>query len=65
VDVVVIVDKLPRNFLDRLGLFLDRPPDVEVFPYTPEEFAGELAPKNAVVLEAAEIGIDLLNQGED
>ena len=65
VDVVIIADKLPGRFLDRLELFTDRPPGIEVFPYTSEEFESERARKNRIVLEATSIGIDLLHDSED
>lgn len=64
VDVVIIADDLPPRFLDRVGLFSDRPPGVEVFPYTPEEFDGERARKNPIALEASDIGIDLLTEDD-
>jgi Predicted nucleotidyltransferase len=60
VDVVIVADAPPPRFLDRIDLFSDRPPGVEVFPYTPEELKMEQERKNPIVLEAGDIGIDLL-----
>jgi predicted nucleotidyltransferase len=62
IDVVIVADGLPRRFLERVELFADRPPGIEIFPYSPEEFQSERARRNAIVLEACDIGIDLLDQ---
>ena len=60
IDVLIIAAGLPKRLLDRIDLFSDRPPGVEVFAYTPREFEHERRRKNPIVLEAADIGIDLL-----
>lgn len=60
VDVVIVAGDLPERFLDRIELFSDRPPGVEVFPYTPDEFESELSRRNPMVVEADDIGIDIL-----
>lgn len=65
VDVVVVVDGLPQRFVGRIELFSDRPPGVEVFPYTPEELQKEQERNNPVALEAAGVGIDLLGRAKD
>jgi uncharacterized protein len=60
VDVVIVADGLPGRVLDRVDFFSDRPPGVEVFAYTPQELELERKRGNRIVLEAADIGIDLL-----
>jgi uncharacterized protein len=60
IDVVIVADGLSPRALDRIELFSDRPPGIEVFAYTPRELEQERERKNPLVLEAGEIGIDLL-----
>lgn len=60
IDVVLVVRALPERAVDRHGLFPDRPPGVEIIPYTPEEFERARAKKNPLVLEALHQGVDLL-----
>jgi predicted nucleotidyltransferase len=60
VDVVIVADGLSPRALDRIDLFSDRPPGIEVFAYTPRELEQERERKNPIVLEAGHIGIDLL-----
>jgi predicted nucleotidyltransferase len=65
IDVLIIAAELPQRLLDRIDLFSDRPPGVEVFAYTPQEFERERERKNPIVLEATAIGIDVLAELED
>ena len=60
IDVVIVADGLSPRALDRIDLFSDRPPGIEVFAYTPRELEQERERKNPIVLEAGHIGIDLL-----
>ncbi|CAN5605346.1 nucleotidyltransferase domain-containing protein [soil metagenome] len=63
IDVVIVVDELPGRFLERVDLFSDGPPGVEVFPFTPEELESERRRGNPLVLEVDDVGIDLLCDG--
>lgn len=63
-SIVVVADDLPARLPEHLDLFSDRPPGVEVFPYTVEEFDGELARRNAIALEASDVGVDLIGGAE-
>ena len=64
IDIVIVSDGLRGSFLERQDLFSDRPPGFEIFPYTPEEFHSERERKNPIVVEADDVGIDLLDAGE-
>jgi hypothetical protein len=55
-----VAENLPKGLLDRVELFSDRPPGVEVFPYTPGEFETERSRRKPMVVEAGDIGIDIL-----
>jgi predicted nucleotidyltransferase len=60
VDVVIVAEGLPARFPERIALFSNSPPGIEVFAYTPRELEQERERKNPIVLEAGHIGIDLL-----
>jgi predicted nucleotidyltransferase len=64
VDVVIVGEGLPARFPDRIALFSDSPAGIEVFAYTPRELEQERERKNTIVLEAGDIGIDLLAEPE-
>jgi predicted nucleotidyltransferase len=61
VDVLVVADELPGRTLDRLELLMrDRPPQVEVIGFTPEELDQARRRRNPLAIELDTIGIPLL-----
>ncbi len=64
IDVVVVAPDLPSPVLDRMNEFLDAPPRVQVAAFTPEEFDVAVGRRNPLVIEALELGVDLLEPPE-
>lgn len=57
IDLVIVVPHLPRRLLDRLALFSDRPPKVEVAAFTRGELEDQEKRGNPLVLEALSAGV--------
>ncbi len=64
IDVVVVADDLPPTPLQRADLFLDKPPNVQIVAYTPEEFQEELRRENPLVVEATTLGVPIGDAGD-
>jgi predicted nucleotidyltransferase len=63
VDIVVVAPGMPERGLERLDLFSDAPPRVQVIAYTPVEFERALARKDPLAKEATSVGVNLLIMG--
>ncbi|MGQ9469616.1 MAG: nucleotidyltransferase domain-containing protein [Nitrososphaerales archaeon] len=66
IDLLIISDKLPYNFLDRLKLLNEINPTtapIEALGYTTKEFEGMLKKRHLTALDALEEGIILYDDG--
>ena len=57
VDVLVVADRVPERYLDRLALVEPRPPAVQPFVWTSAEWRRELDRRNPLAVEARDVGV--------
>ncbi len=66
VDVVVVIERLPKRMPDRMGLLIeDAPPGVQPVGFTPEELRAAWKRGNRLVREAVETGVPLTEASLD
>jgi hypothetical protein len=59
IDVLVVADGLPDEYLERAELVSPVPPGIQAVIWTPAELESETARKNPIAMEVAATGIPL------